>query len=74
MRQVSLEARRLCLQLRYALVALSSLRHFKVAWEGVLHLIHRELKILEESPTFMGTERERQEFKKRRKQIAVSSP
>ncbi|CDJ60443.1 hypothetical protein, conserved [Eimeria maxima] len=57
--------------LRYALVALSSLRHFKVAWEGVLHLIHRELKILEESPTFMGSERERQEFKKRRKQIAT---
>lgn len=49
----------------------SSVRHFKVAWDGVLHMIHRELKLLQETPTFIGSERERQEYKKKRRQIAV---
>lgn len=49
----------------------SSVRHFRVAWDGVLHIIHRELKLLQETPTFIGSERERQEYKKKRRQIAV---
>ncbi|CDJ64228.1 hypothetical protein, conserved [Eimeria necatrix] len=33
-------------------------------------MIHRELKLLQETPTFIGSERERQEYKKKRRQIA----
>ncbi|XP_026192805.1 zinc finger MYND domain-containing protein 12-like [Cyclospora cayetanensis] len=47
-----------------------SVNHFRVAWEGVLHLIYRELNLLQETSNPVGSERERQEQDKMRKQVA----
>ncbi|KAL8431544.1 hypothetical protein Efla_000590 [Eimeria flavescens] len=44
--------------------------HFQIAWEGILHLIYKELNILQEESSVIGSERERQELGKRRKQLA----